>query len=245
MPGGRTAILFFSHRPAREWQNKRFVRGDYGKHRRVATALYKHSWAAVGESGLPVLEVNRAQQRGRTFGARLANAFADAFAEGYEHVIAVGSDCPRLAEVGWEAVEARLEAGSPVLGPTTEGAGAYLIGLSRAQFDRDAFAGLPWQTADLLPALTRYCTAQADGAPIQLTPRADVNGHDDLLALVRNETPVPRALYHQLRRVLGPLHHQSETRALQSTSRTQSPPVRGPPSGLKLRRSHRIAGRRR
>jgi hypothetical protein len=99
MPGDRTAILFFSHRPGREWQNKWFVRQDYAKNRQVAEAFYEHARQAATDSDFPVLEVNGPQQRGDTFGARLANAFADAFAAGYDRVIAVGNDCPTLHEV--------------------------------------------------------------------------------------------------------------------------------------------------
>jgi len=120
--GSHTAILFFSHRPEREWQNKQFVRQDYTKNRQVAEAFYEHTRQAVEESAFPVLDVNGAQQRGDDFGTRLANAFTDAFAQGYERVIAVGSDCPRLHEVDWQAAAGRLCAGVPVMGPRPSGA---------------------------------------------------------------------------------------------------------------------------
>ena len=201
--GDHTAVLFFSHRPEREWQNKQFVRRDYAKHRGVAEALYRHTRRAVHDSGLPVLEATDARQRGRGFAARFANAVADAFAQGYEHVVAVGSDCPRLHEVDWAAVTRRLEAGTPVLGPTPDRDGAYLIGLSRAQFERDAFEALPWTTPSLFSALARHLEAAAGTAPALLAARDDVNGHGDLLALVRSRTGAPRRLRVRLRRVLG------------------------------------------
>jgi len=73
---------------------------DYAQSRRVAAAFYDHARRAVADSGLPTIEVNGAQQRGRNFGARLANAVADAFAAGYEHVIAVGNDAEAMAHKG-------------------------------------------------------------------------------------------------------------------------------------------------
>lgn len=198
-----TAILFFSHRPEREWQNKQFVQRDYAKHRQVAEAFYQHSRRAVEESPLPVLEFNEAQQRGPDFGTRLANAVSDVLAQGYEHVIAVGSDCPRLHEVDWSAVADRLEAGIPVLGPTPDEDGTYLIGISRSQFDREAFAGLPWTSPALLPALTRQLFEQAGTAPTLLTPRDDVNGFHELLALFRADLPQVHILIVRLRAILG------------------------------------------
>ncbi|MFB6248531.1 MAG: DUF2064 domain-containing protein [Salinibacter sp.] len=203
--GDHTAVLFFSHRPEREWQNKQFVRQDYAKHRRVAGALYEHTRRAAQDSGLPVLEATDERQRGRGFGTRFANAVADAFAQGYEHVIAVGSDCPRLHEVDWMEVAGRLEAGTPVLGPTADRDGVYLIGLGREQFERDAFEALPWTTPALFPALARHLEAQAGTAPVRLAVRDDVNGHRDLLALVRRRGAAPMALRARLREVLGPI----------------------------------------
>ena len=202
MSADRTAILFFSHRPEREWQNKQFVRQDYAKNRRVAEAFYQHTRRAVAESSLPVLEVTDAQQRGDSFGARLANAFADAFAEGYDRVIAVGSDCPTLHEVDWTAVADRLGEGTPVLGPTVDEAGAYLIGVPRAQFDRDAFAALPWQSPGLLSALTSHLMATSGTTPARLPARADVNDHEELVRLLRGASS-SAVLLERLRHVLG------------------------------------------
>lgn len=188
------------------------MRRDYAKHRRVADALYQHARRAVHESGLPVLEATDERQRGRGFGTRFANAVADAFAQGYEHVIAVGSDCPRLHEVDWSAVAERLEAGTPVLGPTAGGDGAYLIGLSREQFERDAFEALPWTTPALFSALARHLEAQAGTAPARLAVRDDVNGHRDLLALTCRQASAPTALRDQLRDALGPTLEQAFAR---------------------------------
>jgi glycosyltransferase A (GT-A) superfamily protein (DUF2064 family) len=197
-----TAILFFSRRPEREGLNKRFVRQDYAQNRRVAQAFYDHARQAVAESGLPVVEVDETQQRGPDFGTRLANAFADVFEAGYDRVIAVGNDCPTLHEVDWSAVTDQLAAGRPVLGPTPDQEGAYLIGLTRAQFDRASFAALPWRSPALIPALRSHLNVAAGTRPAQLMPRADVNGHGELMHLLR-EASAPPALADRLRQVLG------------------------------------------
>lgn len=202
-----TAILFFSHRPECEWRNKQFVRQDYAKSRQVASAFYQHTLRAAKDSGFPILEVNDTRQRGDQFGTRLANAFADAFAQGYKHVIAVGSDCPRLHEVDWSAVAEHLVQGAPVLGPTPDHGGVYLIGISRAQFNRQGFAALPWQSPHLFSALAQYLSKGAGVTPVLLAERDDVNGHRDLMDVVRAYRVLPYDLIAQLRSVLGPVGH--------------------------------------
>jgi len=233
MPEGRTAILFFSHRPEREWQNKWFVRQDYAKNRQVAEAFYRHTRQAAAESGFPVLEVTGAQQRGDTFGARLSNAVADAFAAGYDRVIAVGSDCPTLHEVDWSAVANRLDEDTPVLGPTPDQDGTYLIGLTRAQFDRQAFAALPWKSPTLFAALEHHLAEQAGTAPARLAPRDDVNGHGDLVALLRHHSSRSHALVVRLRRALGSAERTPQTEQRSSTRHTLERRSRAPPSTRK------------
>ncbi len=231
--------MLFSHRPEREWQNKQLVRQDYAKSRRAADVLYRHSREAVDQSGLPVLEVNDDRQRGDRFGTRLANAFADAFAQGYDYVIAVGSDCPRLHEVDWSRVADRLAQGTPVLGPTPGRDGTYLIGLSRAQFDRASFARLPWQSPALLSALDRYLAVEQAAAPVWLTPRDDVNGHRDLVSLVGARSVRAAALVSTLREVLGPSAHTNWRTPLRSARVATPSRSRAPPSPRPVVSSHR------
>lgn len=232
MPENRTAILFFSHRPEREWQNKWFVRQDYAKNRQVAEAFYEHTREAVAQSSFPVLEVTDAQQRGDSFGARLTNAFADAFAAGYDRVIAVGSDCPTLHEVDWTAVANRLAEGTPVLGPTPNEEGTYLIGLTRSQFKHEAFTALPWKSSTLFAALRRHLTETAGAAPVLLAPRDDVNGPEDLRRLLRRPPSQSGALITRLRRVLGDLRCANQTERRQTTRPVLTRRSRAPPSSL-------------
>jgi glycosyltransferase A (GT-A) superfamily protein (DUF2064 family) len=231
MPGDRTAILFFSHRPEREWRNKRFVQQDYATNRQVAEAFYEHTRQAVVESGFPVLEVTGAQQRGDSFGARLANAVADAFAAGYDRIIAVGSDCPTLHEVEWGTVTDRLDEGAPVLGPNPDEAGTYLIGLTRSQFDRDAFAALPWKTSRLFESLRRHLAEMAGTAPALLPPRDDVNGPADLRRLLHRSSS-SAALVTRLRQVLGDLQRAVQPERRSSTRPALTRRSRAPPSSL-------------
>lgn len=227
MSSSSTAILLFSHRPAREWSNKQFVPGDYATSTQVARTLHTHTVQTVRQSGYPVIEVDGSKQRGNTFGARLANAFADAFAAGYDRVIAVGGDCPTLHEVNWNAVSTRLGTGQPVIGPTP-GGGTYLIGLHRSHFNAQAFASLPWKSPQIEVALRSYLHETA-AAPVRLAPRRDINTVRDLVALLQ-PTTAARPLAHRLRFVLGwtaPCP-SSLSRSIQTDLRVTTP-SRGPP----------------
>lgn len=179
------------------------MRRDYAKHRQVAEVLYDYSLRAVYGSELPVLEVTDEHQRGDGFGERFANAVADAFDQGYEQVIAVGSDCPRLHEVDWQSVVGQLEAGTPVLGPTAGREGAYLIGLRREHFAQASFEALPWTSSALFSALARHLERRAGTTPDVLAVRNDVNSHRELVALVHGRPGVPTVLLDRLCRVLG------------------------------------------
>lgn len=213
------------------------MRQDYAKNRQVAEAFYQHTRKAVEASAFPVLEVNGAQQRGNDFGTRLANAVADAFAQGYERVIAVGSDCPRLHEVDWQAVAGRLDEGTPVLGPTPDRDGTYLIGLRRSQFDREAFAALPWTSPALFSALARHLSAQPGPPPEILVPRDDVNGHEDLLAFTHSGAGSAAVLVAILRAILGPARRAARSEKHPSNThlcghRSRAPPSR--PTGTRV-----------
>ena len=158
-------------------------------------------------SGFPVIHATEAVQHGTTFGERLASAIAYAFAEGYEQVVAVGNDCPRLHEVDWTAVSRRLDRGQPVVGPTPGRDGAYLIGLHRSHFHASAFAALPWQSTRLYASLLRHLARLSEVLPHTLAPRSDLNSHRDLLRFLRTVaggTPLELCgLARRLRAILG------------------------------------------
>jgi len=184
----RTAILLFSHAPGREWTNKWFVPGDATRNCEVAEALLTHTQATTSAAALPVVHLSDDRQRGATFGERFVNALADGFAEGYDHLIVVGNDCPELGAVDFAAVAQTLHAGRPVVGPTPKG-GAYLIGLSRTHFSAEALRALPYQTTAFLNALQTHLVQHVGHAPVVLAPRDDLNSRADLRRFLRQRAP--------------------------------------------------------
>ena len=84
-------------------------------------------------------------QRGNHIGERMANAFRKTFADGFEHVLLIGTDLPDLpAAVIDEAFES-LEKNAAVIGPALDG-GYYLIGFQAVTFLPAIFESMPWGT---------------------------------------------------------------------------------------------------
>ena len=80
-------------------------------------------------------------------GERMRNAFKNAFNEGYEYVVLIGSDIPDLnAEILKEAFT-KLETCKTVFGPAEDG-GYYLVGLT--EMNDAIFKDIDWSTAKVL-----------------------------------------------------------------------------------------------
>jgi len=115
-------------------------------------------------------------QSGGDLGARMAGAFADAFNEGAERVVIVGTDCPDLsADLARQAFDA-MSHHDLVLGPTSDG-GYYLIGLTRPT--PELLRGIRWSTDVVLQQTLRI--ARRLGLSIALLHELDdVDRPDDL-----------------------------------------------------------------
>jgi len=109
-------------------------------------------------------------------GARMHQAFRQAFREGAEKVVIVGTDCPGLNENLTQEAFARLEQGDVVLGPAKDG-GYYLIGLPRPV--EELFRRIPWGTGEVLAKTLE--TAQRLGLRVSLLETLDdVDRPEDL-----------------------------------------------------------------
>lgn len=137
------------------------------------------------ERGVEIAGWLRAPGAGRTLrfvpqavgdlGVRLERAFAAAFAEGYEAVAAIGSDCVELAPAHFAEAWQALATHDAAIGPAEDG-GYYLLAL-RAPHP-GLFAGIAWSTAAVLPqTLDR---AAAAGLCVHLLPTLhDVDTEED------------------------------------------------------------------
>lgn len=86
-------------------------------------------------------------QQGEDLGARMKNAFAEAFTDGYERIVLIGSDLPDITTNPINKGLERLKKDDIVFGPAEDG-GYYLIGLSKMQ--PNVFDNKPWSASNLL-----------------------------------------------------------------------------------------------
>ena len=109
-------------------------------------------------------------------GARMAQAFHEAFSAGMARVIIVGTDCPGLTGgLVQTACEALMD-NDVVLGPAKDG-GYYLIGLRKPV--PHLFGGIPWGTGEVLPKTLRIA-ADLKLQVFLLEPLDDVDRPEDL-----------------------------------------------------------------
>lgn len=86
-------------------------------------------------------------QAGKDLGARMNNAFNEAFGEGCTKVVIIGSDCPEITSHHIKKAFARLDNVDCVVGPSEDG-GYYLLGLSKKL--PELFIDKKWSAASVL-----------------------------------------------------------------------------------------------
>jgi len=88
-------------------------------------------------------------QHGEDLGAKMENAFARIFAEGFSSAVLIGTDIPDLPAAIIHEAFSSLKLNDAVIGSSTDG-GYYLIGFKRKTFLPDVFRGMPWGTHRVL-----------------------------------------------------------------------------------------------
>lgn len=168
-----TAILVFIRTDYEEARRKWFSdRIGYKGNLNIIRLLNQRIVEVAKQTALPIFIVSGKDQFGNSFGERFTNAFHTIFDEGYDRVIAIGNDCLELTKKHLIEADKALAEHDLVLGPTQDG-GAYLIGLSKAVFQKEQFQILPWQQANLLEALCEL--VPSDDALILLNKSIDVD----------------------------------------------------------------------
>lgn len=191
-----TAILVFTRSAREEHLAKTFShsigkRGNY----KIARLLNRQVLKASHQSRIPTFIFTEKEQKGDSFGKKLANAFEDLFAKGFESVIAIGNDCLAVDGKMLNRVAADLKHTDLVAGPTNRG-GIYLLGMSADAYCRKAFLNFNWQTNTLFNSLL------ADGhrrlaSVLRLKEEKEINDPQDLLEVLfelSNQHPLKRSL---------------------------------------------------
>jgi len=96
----------------------------------------------------PETQFKKYEQTGTDLGERMKNAFATAFAEGFEKVVIIGSDCPQLTSTHIQQAFDMLSTRDAVIGPAEDG-GYYLLGMNRLL--PELFVNKAWSSAEVLP----------------------------------------------------------------------------------------------
>ena len=115
-------------------------------------ALNRQTVAKVKKTGLPYFLITEADQVGDTFGERYTNAITFVYNQGFDNVISIGNDTPKLQAHQLRTAANHVQSGRVVLGPTKDG-GFYLLGLPKRHFNSCEFLRLPWQQASLYTTL--------------------------------------------------------------------------------------------
>lgn len=113
-------------------------------------------------------------QCGKDLGIRMANAFQEGFASGYERIIIIGSDMYDLSQNDLQDAFASLKENDYIIGPAEDG-GYYLLGMKA--FKPELFQEMAWGSETVLKNTLnvlkdeRYCI---------LNLRNDVDVYDDI-----------------------------------------------------------------
>lgn len=170
----------------------------------IARHLIKHSELVAKATGLPLFTCYSSEQKGQSFGVRLANAMESVFEFGFEQVIAIGNDCPGLTTELLQTTAEQLRETGLILGPATDG-GVYLIGMSRDMYSRKQFVSLSWENEDLQLSWEQY-QSSVTASIYWLSPLSDVDNARDFKRVLQT-----LAWHHPLRQKLKWLVSDSPT----------------------------------
>lgn len=118
----------------------------------------------------------RVQPVAGSLGARMAQAFGEAFAAGAGRVVVIGTDCPGLSAALLRQAFDQLLRHELVVGPADDG-GYYLLGMNK--LEAALFANKAWSTATVLPD-TLADAARLGLRVAQLPALHDVDSAQDL-----------------------------------------------------------------
>lgn len=180
----QTAILFFTRTARQEVAHKSFLVKQKAKDLKIAARLIANTKRIAKQTNFPLFIANGHEQKGVTFGERLANEVEKVFLYDFSRVIIIGNDCPELCSQDLRNADEFCDQAKLVLGPTQKG-GTYLITLNQAQFDKELFSQLNWETDELLAAFKTYA-AQQNASIHWLTTLQDINDPAALQDLLKS-----------------------------------------------------------
>ena len=148
------AILVFAKNTSSECSVKRIVVDE--KENYNLWKILNHKTVDIAKkSKIQYFIVNENVQIGNNFGEKISNAIQSIFDKGYEKIIVIGNDCPELTAQGLKSAQRKLNQNDFVFGPDFKG-GAYLLGISKNQFNCEDFQCFKWQSGLLFSTITAF-----------------------------------------------------------------------------------------
>lgn len=178
----QTAIVVFADNPLVDARRKRLLsHGSRADNVRLMVALKKRTVAAATDTGFPVVVVDHKLQVGKTFAERIHNAYESVFAMGFNKVVLIGTDGTANADILHSATQ-RFHASthSSAVAKDLRG-GAWLIALTKAEFENVDLSALAWQTSQVYADLTTAFN-NTDELEVELP---DLNHNADVLHAVK------------------------------------------------------------
>jgi len=188
-----TAILLFSRTAQEEARAKTFSHSTNQKGNiAIAHRLIRHCESVARQTKLPFFPFFSKNQKGTSFGERLAHAMEEVFDKGFQKVIVIGNDCPALSAKTLSKVFHQLKNEKLILGPAADG-GVYLIGMDKAVFQREKFIVLPWEKSSIQSAFEKYTETNK-----WLRQLSDIDNAAEFSSFLNS---LPK--YHSLKKELG------------------------------------------
>ncbi len=125
-------------------------------------------------------------QTGINLGDKMANAFSELFAKGYQKLLVIGSDCHELETGILQNAIDSLDDFDVVIGPAVDG-GYYLIGMQAPL--KEIFKGIEWSTEKVYQQ-TISLINQKNLTVAILPELRDVDGIDDLTEALIKKTGI-------------------------------------------------------
>lgn len=223
-----TAILLFARTIPEEIRHKKFTYHNRPKtSEKIAWHLFDHTLEKIQCCQLPYFHFSEREQRGSSFGEKLANAINAVFNKGFDHVITIGADCPELTPRDILEADKALNIHQAVLGPAKDG-GLYLIGLTSEAFDPEKFKKIHWCSGNDCEELRSVVGERVR----MLRTKRDVD-QPDALKFLMNCRLISRRLYHKLVLLLNFIEHFNLYFQAQHPVQVLGgiPSRRGPPHG--------------
>ncbi|TKB96695.1 TIGR04282 family arsenosugar biosynthesis glycosyltransferase [Pedobacter cryophilus] len=193
----KSAIILFANLPEFEARAKSFSGFTALKAtQKLSGILTKHFYNLAKKTTAQVFLIDTYQQKGKTFGERISNAFADVYAESFDHVVCIGNDCPALTLNQLENAINQTEKGKVVLGPTSDG-GAYLIGIPKSYFNSATFSKVSWQSSKTYLDL-KAIFANVNDSLVETDLLNDIDGEKDIRNY-SNQNPLIKLLLQTLK----------------------------------------------